>query len=139
MDFDFTEEQVMLRDTIASYLADNYDFDARRAVIKAGSGFRPQVWKALAQDLGILGASFSEDLGGLGGGVIENLVVMEEFGKALVLEDYLGAVVAAGGFIRHAGWAGGAALAEQIIAGTAIPAFAYAEPQGRYNWRDVKT
>ena len=139
MDFDFTEEQTMLRDMVASYLSDNYSFDARQGVIKSGSGFRPAVWTAFAEELGILGASFSEDQGGLGGGAIENLVVMEQFGKALVLEDYLGAVVVAGGFIRHSGWSGGPALAEQIIAGSAIPAFAYAEPQGRYNWADLKT
>ncbi len=139
MDFNFTDEQTMLRDTVASYLADNYSFDARQGVIKSGSGFRPKVWSAFAEELGILGASFSEDLGGLGGDAIENLVVMEEFGKALVLENYLGAVVAAGGFIRHSGWSGGAALAEGIIAGTAVPAFAYAEPQGRYTWSDLKT
>jgi alkylation response protein AidB-like acyl-CoA dehydrogenase len=139
MDFNFTEEQTMLRDTVASYLGDNYAFDARRSAVKAGGGAKPGAWKAFAEELGILGAAFDEDLGGLGGGPIENMIVMEEFGKALVLEDYLGAVVVAGGFIRHAGWTGGPALAEQIIAGTAIPAFAYAEPQARYNWADLKT
>ncbi len=139
MDFDFTEEQTMLRDMVASYLTDNYSFESRQAVIKSGAGHRASVWKSFAEELGILGASFSEEQGGLGGGVIENLVVMEEFGKALVTENYLGAVVAAGGFIRHSGWKGGDALAQSIVSGAAIPAFAYAEPQGRYNWADIKT
>lgn len=139
MDFNFTEEQVMLRDTVASWLQDNYDFDKRHAAIKGGKGERDGAWKAYAEELGILGASFSEDLGGLGGGATETMVVMEEFGKALALEDFTGAVVAAGGFIKHAGWSAGAALAEEIIAGTARPAFAYAEHQARYTWHDLKT
>jgi len=139
MDFNFSDEQVMLRDTVAAYLADAYDFETRRGVIKSASGWRPQVWKAFAEELGILGAAFSEDLGGLGGGQVENLIIMEEFGKSLVVEPYLGAVVVAGAFIRLSPWAGSDALAGEIIAGTALPAFAYAEPQGRYTWRDLKT
>ncbi len=139
MDFNFTEEQTMLRDTVASWLSDNYGFEARWAAIKAGGGEKPGAWQAYAEELGILGAGFSEDLGGLGGGVTEHMIVMEEFGKALALEDYLGAAVVAGSFIRHAGWNGAAALAEGIIAGTAKPAFAYAEAQARYTWHDLKT
>ena len=85
MDFSFTEEQSMLRDTVASYLADHYDFEKRRAAVSKEPGWRPEVWKAFAEELGILGAPFSEELGGLGGGPIENMIVMEEFGKALVV------------------------------------------------------
>ena len=139
MDFSFTEEQSMLRDTVASYLADHYDFDARRAAIKSEAGWRPEVWKAFAEDLGILGASFSEDLGGLGGDATDTMVVMEEFGKALVVEPYLGTVVIGGGFLKHAEPAGAADLIGRIIAGDATMAFAWAEPQGRYNLADLKT
>lgn len=139
MDFNFTEEQTMLRDTVASYLADNYDFETRRAVVKSGEGWRPAVWKAFAEELGILGAGFSEEVGGLGGGAIENLVVMEELGKALVLEPYLGTAVVGGSIVRHSGWDGAAALAEKIISGETVLAFAYAEQQARYTWRDIKT
>ncbi|CAN5188466.1 acyl-CoA dehydrogenase family protein [soil metagenome] len=139
MDFNFTEEQTMLRDMVASYLADNYDFETRRGVVKSGAGWRPAVWTAFAQELGILGAGFSEDHGGLGGGAIDNMVVMEELGKALVLEPYLGSAVIGGSLARHADWARGAELAGQIIAGEAILAFAYAEPQGRYAWHDLRT
>jgi hypothetical protein len=139
MDFSFTEEQSMLRDTVASYLSDNYSFDHRRAVIGKEPGWRPEVWKAFAEELGILGAPFSEELGGLGGGPIENMVVMEELGKALVVEPYLQTVVIGGGFLKHSGHAGAADLIGEIIAGTAIFAFAYAEPQGRYNIADLTT
>ena len=139
MDFSFTEEQSMLRDTIASYLADNYSFDQRRAALGREPFWRPDVWSAFADELGILGAAFPEAQGGLGGGYTENMVVMEELGKALVVEPYLSTVVIGGGFLKHGAPAGAEELIGQIIAGKAIFAFAYAEPQGRYNIRDLKT
>lgn len=139
MDFSFTEEQSMLRDTVASYLADHYSFDQRRAALAKEPGWSPAIWKAFAEELGILGAPFSEELGGLGGGPVENMIVMEEMGKALVVEPYLGTVVIGGGFLKHSGHANAAELIGQIIAGEAIFAFAYAEPQGRYNLADLKT
>jgi pimeloyl-CoA dehydrogenase small subunit len=139
MDFSFTEEQSMLRDTVASYLADTYSFDQRRAVVGKEPGWNPGVWKAFAEELGILGAPFSEELGGLGGGPIENMIVMEELGKALVVEPYLPTVVIGGGFLKHSGHAQAADLIGEIIAGTAIFAFAYAEPKGRYNLAAVST
>jgi len=139
MDFNFTDEQSMLRDTVASYLADHYSFDQRRAALSKEPGWSPKIWKAFAEELGILGAPFSEELGGLGGGPVENMIVMEQFGKALVVEPYLGTVVIGGGFLKHSGHPGAEALIAQIIAGEAIFAFAYAEPQGRYNLADLKT
>ena len=139
MDFNFTDEQSMLRDTVASYLADNYGFDQRRAIVSKEPGWSPKVWKAFAEELGILGAPFPEDLGGLGGGPVENLVVMEELGKALVVEPYLPTVVVGGGFLKHSGHARAEELIGQIIAGEALFAFAWAEPQGRYNLADIAT
>jgi alkylation response protein AidB-like acyl-CoA dehydrogenase len=139
MDFNFSEEQSMLRDTIASFLRDKYDFEVRRRIVGSDSGWRADYWQAFAEELGILGAPFSEALGGLGGGAVDNMIVMEEFGKALVIEPYLGTVVIGGGFLKHSGHAGAAEVIEGIIAGTTTIAFAYAEPQGRYTWRDLKT
>jgi alkylation response protein AidB-like acyl-CoA dehydrogenase len=139
LDFSFTEEQSMLRDTVASYLADHYAFDQRRAILAKEPGWSPAVWKAFAEELGILGAPFSEELGGLGGGPVENMIVMQEMGRALVVEPYLGTVVIAGGFLKHSGHANAEALIAGIVAGEAIFAFAYAEPQGRYNLADLKT
>ena len=139
MDFNFTEEQSMLRDTVTSFLQDRYDFDKRRKMITSDAGRDPAIWDAFANELGILGAPFSEELGGLGGGAIENMIVMEEFGKALVVEPYLGTVVIGGGFLKHSGYAGAADLIGGIIEGKVIIAFAYAEPQGRYTWSDLKT
>jgi alkylation response protein AidB-like acyl-CoA dehydrogenase len=139
MDFNFTEEQSMVRDTVASFLQDKYDFETRRKIVASESGWRADYWKAFAEELGILGASFSEELGGLGGGAIDNMIIMEEFGKALVIEPYLGTVVIGGGFMKHSGYAGAASVIEGIVAGTTTIAFAYAEPQGRYTWQDLKT
>ena len=139
MDFNFTEEQSMLRDTLGSFLQDKYSFDTRQASVKSASGWRADYWKAFAEELGILGAPFSEELGGLGGGAIENMIVMEECGKALVIEPYLGTVVIGGGFLKHSGHANASDLIAGIIAGEVITAFAYAEPQGRYNLADLKT
>ena len=139
MDFSYNETQQMLRDTLARYLADNYDFDTRRKWIASDAGRDPGIWQALATELGILGAPFSEEQGGLGGGAVENMIVMEEIGKGLVVEPYLGTVVIGGGFLKHSGHAGAADLIGGIIGGTNIFAFAYAEPQGRYNMADLTT
>lgn len=139
MDFNFTEEQSMVRDTVASFLQDKYDFETRRKIVSSDAGWRTDYWKAFAEELGILGASFSEELGGLGGGAIDNMVIMEEFGKALVIEPYLGTVVIGGGFMKHSGHAGAASVIEGIVGGTTTIAFAYAEPQARYTWQDLKT
>ena len=107
--------------------------------MKSADGWRADYWKVMAEELGILGAPFSEDHGGLGGGAIENMIVMEEFGKGLVIEPYLGTVVLGGGFLKHGGGEQAGELIGSIIEGKAVFAFAYAEPQGRYNLADLTT
>ena len=139
MDFNFTDEQTMLRDSVSRYLSDTYTFDARMAAVHGDSGWNPGVWKAFAEELGILGAPFAEGHGGLGGGAIENMIVMEEIGRALVIEPYLQTVVIGGGFLKAAGGALADAVIPKIIDGSAVIAFAYAEPQGRYNLADLRT
>jgi alkylation response protein AidB-like acyl-CoA dehydrogenase len=139
MDFNTTDEQSMLRDTVARYLADTYSFDNRMKTVHSGKGWNPAVWKAFAEELGILGAPFSEAHGGLGGGAVENMIVMEEIGRALVIEPYLPTVVIAGGALKATGGALAESVIPEIIAGNAIIAFAYAEPQGRYNLADLRT
>jgi alkylation response protein AidB-like acyl-CoA dehydrogenase len=137
MDFSFTEEQTLLRDTVAAWLADTYDFEKRRAAVASAEGWRPGLWRALAQDLGVLGASFSEEQGGLGGGATEVMVVQEELGKALFVEPYLGTVVIGGGFLKRAATPAAADLIGKIIDGEARFAFAWAEPQARYCLHDL--
>ena len=103
------------------------------------AGWRPAIWAQLAE-LGILGMPFSEEDGGFGGGAIDAMVVMEEFGKGLVVEPFVPSVVCGGGFFKHAG---SAAHKEEhlagIMSGEQIFAFAWAEPKGRYNLADLET
>ena len=139
MDFSFTEEQTLLRNSVQSLLADKYDFDTRRKIVKSAEGWSPAIWKQFAE-LGLLAAPFSEELGGLGGGSIETMILMEEFGRHLVVEPFVETVVLAGGFLRQGG-----SKAQQdahipgIIDGSTVWTFAYAEPQGRYNLADLVT
>jgi pimeloyl-CoA dehydrogenase small subunit len=139
MDFSFTEEQTLLRNSVQSLLADKYDFDTRRKIVKSAEGWSPAMWKQFAE-LGLLAAPFSEEMGGLGGGPIETMILMEEFGRHLVVEPFVETVVIAGGFLRE-----GASKAQQdahipgIVDGSTVWAFAYAEPQGRYNLADLVT
>ncbi len=139
MDFNFTEEQDMVRDGLTRLVREQYDWDTRRGVIDSEAGWRPEVWAQLAE-LGILGMPFSEDDGGFGGGAVDAMVVMEEFGKGLVVEPFVPTVVCAGGFLKHAGTP---AQKEEhiggIVDGSRIFAFAYAEPRGRYDYADLQT
>lgn len=139
MDFNFTEEQDMVRDGLTRMVREQYDWDTRRGVIESEAGWRPEIWSQLAE-LGILGMPFSEEDGGFGGGAVDAMVVMEEFGKGLVVEPFVPTVVCAGGFLKHAGTA---AQKEEhiggIVDGSRIYAFAYAEPRGRYDYADLQT
>lgn len=139
MDFNYTETQDMLRDTLARFLADTYHFETRKKMIDSTAGRDPGIWRALATDLGILSAPFSEELGGLGGGAIENLIMMEELGKVIAIEPYLQTVVIGGGALKAAGGALADAVIPQIISGDVIIGFAYAEPQGRYDLANLTT
>ncbi|MCH7629019.1 acyl-CoA dehydrogenase family protein [Novosphingobium sp.] len=139
MDLSFTETQDMLRDTLARFLADTYDFETRKKMLTRPEGRDPGIWKALATDLGILSAPFAEEHGGMGGGTIENMIVMEELGKVIAIEPYLQTVVIGGNALKYAGGAHAQALIPQIIGGDAIFAFAYAEPKGRYDLARIET
>mgnify|MGYP000669285738 FL=1 len=139
MDFNFTEEQEMVRDGLSRLVREQYDAETRRGVTESEAGWRPEVWAQLAE-LGILGMPFSEEDGGFGGGAVDAMVVMQEFGKGLVVEPFVPTVVCAGGFLKHAGTA---AQKEEhigaIVSGEGVYAFAYAEPRGRYNYADLET
>lgn len=139
MDFSFSEEQTLLRNTVQSFLQDKYDFDTRRKISKSADGWSRDVWNQFAE-LGLLAAPFAEELGGLGGGAIETMIVMEEFGRNLVIEPFVETVVLAGGFLQEAGTdAQKEAHIPGIIGGETVWTFAYAEPQGRYNLADLVT
>lgn len=139
MDFNFSDEQNMVRDGLSRLIREQYDYEARQKIIASDSGWNAQLWAQLAE-MGMLAAPFSEEDGGFGGGALETLVVMEEFGKGLVVEPYVPSVVCGGGFLKHAGTA---AQKEEhlaaIISGEQVFAFAYSEPRGRYDLANLET
>jgi len=139
MDLSFTETQGMLRETLARFLADTYDFESRKKMLARPEGRDPGIWKAIATELGLTCAPFAEEHGGMGGGAIENMIMMEELGKVIAVEPWLQTVVIGGGALKHAGGPLAEATIPAIISGDAIIAFAYAEPQGRYNLADIGT
>ncbi|WP_199556132.1 acyl-CoA dehydrogenase family protein [Sandaracinobacteroides hominis] len=139
MDFNFTETQSMLRDTLGRYLADNYDFDKRQAMLARDGGRDPGQWKALATELGILGAALPEQYGGFGGGPIDSMVLMEELGRAIAVEPYIPTVVIGAGALVATGGEHAETLVPAIIGGEAIIGAGFYEPQGRYNLADLKT
>jgi alkylation response protein AidB-like acyl-CoA dehydrogenase len=139
MDFSFSEEQTLLRNSVARYLADAYGFEAWHSFTRTGDGRDPKHWRQFAE-LGLMAAPLPEAYGGLGGGPVDSMVIMEEFGKALAIEPYVPTAIVAGGVIARAG---SEAQKEEwlakIAAGETMIASAFAEPTGRYNLAEVRT
>ena len=139
MDFDLTEEQRLLRDSVDGLLTDAYEFEQRKKYMKEKGGWSKAIWGKLAEQ-GLLGLPFAEEDGGFGAGAVETAIVMEALGKALVLEPYLATVVIAGGFLRHGGSdAQKATHITSIIDGSRTFAFAQLEKNSRYDLADVST
>jgi alkylation response protein AidB-like acyl-CoA dehydrogenase len=136
MDFSFTEEQTLLRNSLSRYLAENYAFEDWRKFTRAPEGRDPAHWRQFAE-LGLFAAPFPEAFGGLGGGPVESMVVMEEFGRALVVEPFVPTVVIAGGLLAKSGGALAEEILPRIAGGETIIAFAFAEAQSRYNLADL--
>jgi len=138
MDLNLTEEQSILRDSLSNFLSETYSFEKRRPRL-TGEADDAAIWRSLAVDLGILGASFDEAHGGLGGTAVDTMIIMEQLGRNLVLEPFLETVVLAGGVLRRSSAASAGEFIERIIAGDLRATLAFAEPQARYAWRDVAT
>jgi pimeloyl-CoA dehydrogenase small subunit len=139
MDFDLSEEQRLLKESVDGLLNSSYDFDSRKKYSKEKGGWSKSVWNKLAEQ-GLLGLPFSEDDGGFGAGAVETMIVMEALGKALLLEPYLATVVLGGGFLRRGGSAEQkAAHIPGIIDGSKTLAFAQLEKNSRYDLNDVAT
>ncbi len=139
MDFDLSEEQSLLKDSIDRLLTDRYDFRQRAAHGKSVLGWSKEIWTQFA-DIGLLGMPFAESDGGFGGGAVETMIVMQALGRKLVLEPYLATIVLAGGLLRHAADAEQRAkLIPEIAAGKLTLAFAHCERQSRYELADVAT
>ena len=139
MNFDYTEEQQMVRDSIARFVQDDYDWDTRRAIVDGDEGMSRDNWNTFAE-LGWLSIPFSEADGGFGGNIVDLSVVMEEMGKGLVVEPFFPTVILFGGLVARAGdEAQRGAVLENLIAGQTLGAFAYVERQSRFEMSDCKT
>jgi len=139
MDFELSEEQRLLKDSVERLLADHYEFEARKTYMEAPEGFGRELWAKYAE-LGLLGLPFEERFGGFGGGPVETMIVAEAFGRALALEPFLATVVLGGGLLRHGGSdEQRAALLPKIGDGSLLLAFAHSERQSRYHLADVAT
>ena len=139
MDFDLSEDQRLLKDSVDRLVADKYGFEARKAIMAAPDGWSRALW-AQFSELGLLGLPFAEEYGGYGGGPAETMLVMEAFGRGLVLEPYFATVILGGGLIRSMG---NAAQKTDILTAVANGkrklAFAHVERHSRYDLADVTT
>ena len=139
MDFDLTDDQRLLSDSVAKLLAGTYSFEQRKALLKTPGGWSEALWNQFAE-LGLLGLPIAEEHGGFGGGPVDVMLLMQAFGRHLVLEPYLATVVLGGTALKLAGDAAqqGEILPE-IAAGSLKLAFAHSERQSRYDVADVAT
>ena len=137
MDFDFSDDQEMLRDTVRKWVEKDYTFERRRAIVKTG-GFSKEAWAGLA-DLGLLGLYVPEAQGGMGFGPVDAMVVMEELGRGIVMEPFAAVSLVAASLLT-AGHAPSAALWLQGIAeGKEIVVLAHQERRARYRLAHVET
>ena len=135
MEFELSEEQTLLKDSVSKYLADNYDFKSRQKLVETNLGYSEEHWNNFAE-LGWLSVPFDEAMGGFGGRVEDTAIICEQFGRSLVLEPFLSNVVLAGAMLSLAG---DKELVSQIISGEAQCAFAGLERQSRQDIFDIKT
>ena len=98
MNFEFSEEQTMIKDSVSRFVREQYDFDTRRGIIESDDGISREFWSMFAE-LGWLSVPFAEEYGGFGGTVIDIAAVMEEMGKGIVVEPYVSTVVVFGGLL----------------------------------------
>jgi alkylation response protein AidB-like acyl-CoA dehydrogenase len=139
MDLTVSEEQSMLADSIEKFIENDYDFETRQKIAASELGFSQDLWQTYAE-LGWTAVPFDEVDGGLGGGPVETMLMMEQFGRGLLVEPFLANIILAGGVLRRlasseqkAQWLAG------IIAGETHAALAFAEPQARFDINDIAT
>jgi len=137
MNFELSEEQTLLAETIKRFVATHYNFDARAKIIASPAGHSEDVWSAIAE-MGLLGLPFAEAHGGFGGSTVDVMLVMEAIGEGLLVEPYLATVGLGGRFIAR----GGTKLQQdrilpELVQGKHTLAFAHTEPGARYDLRQV--
>ena len=139
MDFSYTEEQQMLQEQCRKFIGKSYDFDSRKAIIDSEAGFSAEHWALFAQ-LGWLTVPFSEADGGFGGRAVDLMVIMEEFGRGMVVEPFLPSAILGGGMVAALGTAEQkAAMLPPLMEGKLLLSLAYAEADSRYDLGRVAT
>ncbi|MDC1145076.1 acyl-CoA dehydrogenase family protein [Porticoccaceae bacterium] len=139
MNFEFTEEQTMIKDSVSRFVRDEYDFDTRRAIVDSDEGISREFWSMFAE-LGWLSVPFAEEYGGFGGSVEDIAAVMEELGKGIVIEPYASTVVVFGGLLSASdNSALKADVIPSIIDGSCMGSLASVEVQSRFEMADVAT
>ena len=139
MDFDLNDEQRLLSESVNRFVTDEYRFEERIKGMRSECGWRQDIWRQMAE-LGLLGLPFSEEDGGFGGGGVETMLVMDAFGRGLVVEPYLSTVVIAGAALRRAANAAQKeARLPGLIAGEHLMSLAHSEPHAPRHTFTVKT
>jgi alkylation response protein AidB-like acyl-CoA dehydrogenase len=139
LDIEFSEDQKLLRDSVQKMLRSSYDFETRQQIVTHQEGWSRELWHEFAE-MGLLSAPFSEDLGGLGGGPISIMIVMEEFGRRLVVEPFFETVVVAGSLIEQFGSdQQRRELLPDVMSGNTIWALGWAEGKSRHDLTAVAT
>ena len=139
MDFELSEDQRLLKDSISRLLSDNYSFAARRGYMQEANGWSSKLWDQYAE-LGLLGLPIDEKYGGFGGGPVDVMLVMEEFGKVLALEPFLASIVLGTTAVTLAGSESQKSMIlPAVAAGQTKLAFAHGEQQARHDVTDVVT
>src|SRR5271163_3831322 len=139
MDFEPSDDQRLLLESVSRLLADNYSFAQRKTYLARSEGYSTDMWSKFAE-LGLLGLPFAEEYGGFGGGAVEMMLVMEAFGRVLAVEPYLATIVLGGSALRLAGDARQQSeILPQIAEGDLRLALAHGERQARYDLSDVLT
>ena len=139
MEFSLSDEQSLLKDSVQRYIQNSYAFEDRQRLIGSEAGFSRDNWKNFAE-LGWLALPFSEEVGGFGGTAVETMILMEEFGKGLVVEPYLASVILAGSIIEKSeSEVIRSNVLSAMMSGEKLAALAFVEPQARFNLSDVET
>lgn len=139
MDFSLNEVQAMLADSIEKFVANEYDFETRQTYAATDAGYSNDVWRAFAE-FGWTAMPFSEDDGGFDGGAVETMVILERFGRGLVVEPYLANVILAGGILKRvANTAQKSTWLHPIISGDLQATLAFTEPHARYEINKIAT
>jgi len=137
MDFNLSEEQQMLQNTIARLIRDSYTFELREQVYRSELGFSRDLWQQLAE-LGLSAVPFAEQHGGFGGSGVENYLIMSELGRGLCLEPFMYSQIYAGGLLQKLGNAVQLErLLPSVLSGELQLAVAFEESQSHYQLHDV--